>query len=208
MRDFRSKFLDVFQVLKSELFDDPAFELIDFSRQWVDNTFTLELKNYIEVCMFAANNGVILRQRIPRVLRKHFRDKKYYVDLLHLFDQVEFQTAGGQMNNLLITLEDEKDLSKYSSDLYGRIVHYKTANYSFYLPVACALLMSGEKLEDHLDTKSILMDMGKYLQVQGVFAEYECQNYESLIISIEACPSAAVQVLLKSLLAEVYKRQN
>lgn len=52
MRDFRSKFLDVFQVLKSELFDDPAFELIDFSRQWVDNTFTLELKNYIEVRIY------------------------------------------------------------------------------------------------------------------------------------------------------------
>ncbi|XP_056693761.1 farnesyl pyrophosphate synthase 1-like isoform X2 [Spinacia oleracea] len=291
----RFSVLDCYKFLKEgkELTDDELFlaSALQCCINWLQ-AFFLELDDILDkphtrqdqdcwfkdpkVCMFAANNGVILRQRIPRVLRKHFRDKKYYVDLLHLFDQVEFQTAGGQMNNLLITLEDEKDLSKYSSDLYGRIVHYKTANYSFYLPVACALLMSGEKLEDHLDTKSILMDMGKYLQVQieyhdcfgdpqsgktgtdiedfkcswlvvkalelcndeqkkvlyenygkqdpvcvatvkqlynelnlqGVFAEYECQNYESLIISIEACPSAAVQVLLKSLLAEVYKRQN
>ena len=33
------------------------------------------------------------------------------------------------------------DLSKYTLDTYMRIVTFKTAFYSFYLPVACGLLV-------------------------------------------------------------------
>ena len=91
--------------------------------------------------MIAANDGVLLRNHIPRILRKHFKGKPYYVELLDLFNEVEFQTAAGQMIDLITTLEGEKDLSKYTLSLHRRIVQYKTAFYSFYLPVACALLM-------------------------------------------------------------------
>lgn len=34
--DFRSKFLQVYAVLKSELLRDPAFEYDDESRRWID----------------------------------------------------------------------------------------------------------------------------------------------------------------------------
>ncbi|KAF5728827.1 farnesyl diphosphate synthase [Tripterygium wilfordii] len=230
-----------------------------------------------KIGMIAINDGVVLRNHIPRVLRKHFRDKPYYVDLLDLFNEVEFQTASGQMIDLITTLEGEKDLSKYTLSLHRRIVQYKTAYYSFYLSVACALLMSGEKLENHIDVKNTLVDMGIYFQVQddyldcfgdpetigkigtdiedfkcswlvvkavelcneeqkkvlyenygkpdpanvakvkalynklnleGVFAEYESQSYEKLITSIEAHPSKAVEAVLKSFLAKIYKRQK
>lgn len=39
--------------------------------------------------MIAVNDGVILRNQIPRILKKHFRDTKYYVDLLDLFNEVK-----------------------------------------------------------------------------------------------------------------------
>lgn len=38
--------------------------------------------------MIAANDGILLRNHIPRILRKHFRGKPYYVDLLDLFNEV------------------------------------------------------------------------------------------------------------------------
>lgn len=38
--------------------------------------------------MIAVNDGVVLRNHIPRILRKHFRGKPYYVDLLDLFNEV------------------------------------------------------------------------------------------------------------------------
>lgn len=124
-----------------------------------------------KVGMIAANDGVLLRNHIPRILKKHFREKAYYVDLLDLFNEVEFQTASGQMIDLITTLEGEKDLSKYSLSLHRRIVQYKTAYYSFYLPVACALLMAGENLDNHIDVKNILIDMGIYFQVQDDYLD-------------------------------------
>lgn len=44
--------------------------------------------------------------------------------------------------------------------------------------------------------------------LQGVFAEYENKSYEKLVKSIEAHPSKAVQAVLKSFLAKIYKRQK
>ncbi|KAL0398910.1 UNVERIFIED_CONTAM: Farnesyl pyrophosphate synthase [Sesamum radiatum] len=124
-----------------------------------------------KVGMIAANDGIILRNHIPRILKKHFRTKPYYVDLLDLFNEVEFQTASGQMIDLITTIEGEKDLSKYSLPLHRRIVQYKTAYYSFYIPVACALLMAGENLEKHTSVKDVLIDMGIYFQVQDDYLD-------------------------------------
>ncbi|KAL0321035.1 UNVERIFIED_CONTAM: Farnesyl pyrophosphate synthase [Sesamum radiatum] len=124
-----------------------------------------------KVGMIAVNDGVVLRNHIPRILKKHFRQKPYYIDLLDLFNEVEFQTASGQMIDLITTIEGEKDLSKFSLPLHRRIVQYKTAYYSFYLPVACALLMAGEKLENHALVRDVLIDMGIYFQVQDDYLD-------------------------------------
>ncbi|XP_047938372.1 farnesyl pyrophosphate synthase-like isoform X2 [Salvia hispanica] len=124
-----------------------------------------------KIGMIAINDGIILRNHIPRILKKHFRTKAYYVDLLDLFNEVEFQTASGQMIDLITTIEGEKDLSKYSLPLHRRIVQYKTAYYSFYLPVACALLMAGEDLEKHPTVKDVLINMGIYFQVQDDYLD-------------------------------------
>lgn len=124
-----------------------------------------------KVGLIAANDGILLRNHIPRILIRHFRDKTYYTQLLDLFNEVEFQTASGQMLDLITTHEGEKDLSKYKMPVYNRIVQYKTAYYSFYLPVACALLMAGENLENYVDVKNILVEMGTYFQVQDDFLD-------------------------------------
>ncbi|KAL4340663.1 hypothetical protein GQ457_08G007860 [Hibiscus cannabinus] len=141
-----------------------------------------------KVGMIAINDGVILRNQIFRILKKHFRGKPYYTDLLDLFNEVEFQTAFGQMIDLITTLEGEKDLSKYSLSTYRRIVEYKAAYYSFYLPVtirvyrdcflflnmnqvASALLMAGENLVNHTDMKNVLVEMAIYHQVQDDFLD-------------------------------------
>lgn len=55
--------------------------------------------------------------------------------------QTSWQTELGQMLDLITAPEDQVDLSKFSIDKYNCIVKYKTAFYSFYLPVALALIM-------------------------------------------------------------------
>nr|ADL74465.1 farnesyl diphosphate synthase [Bupleurum chinense] len=233
--DLKTKFLEVYSVLKSELLTDPAFEFTPDSREWVDRmldynvpggklnrglsvidsykllkgqeldddeiflssalgwciewlqAYFLVLDDIMDgshtrrgqpcwfrvpkVGMIAVNDGILLRNHIPRILKKHFRQKPYYVDLLDLFNEVEFQTACGQMIDLITTLVGEKDLSKYSLPIHRRIVQYKTAYYSFYLPVACALLMAGEDLEKHNNVKDVLIEMGTYFQVQDDYLD-------------------------------------
>eukprot|EP01018_Ginkgo_biloba_P010182 Gb_29808 [translate_table: standard] len=92
-----------------------------------------ELKG--KVGLIAANDGILLRTHISRILKLHFQTKPYYVDLCDLFNEVEFQTASGQMLDLITTHEGAIDLAKYKMPTYLRIVQYKTAYYSFYLPV-------------------------------------------------------------------------
>lgn len=44
------------------------------------------LQNYI--CLSATNDGMILEQVVFQLLRIHFKDKPYYVDLLDSFHNV------------------------------------------------------------------------------------------------------------------------
>eukprot|EP00250_Pteridium_aquilinum_P014896 c22270_g1_i1 orf=476-1540(+) len=124
-----------------------------------------------QVGLIAVNDGIILRNHIFKMLKSHFRSTPYYLELNDLFNEVEFQTCGGQMLDLITTPAGEVDLSKYVISTYIKIVQYKTAYYSFYLPVACALLMRGKNLEDFKSTKDILVLMGTYFQVQDDYLD-------------------------------------
>lgn len=50
--------------------------------------------------MIAVNDGVLLRNHIPRILKKHFRSKPYYVDLIDLFNEVGFSVFLDQVSDL------------------------------------------------------------------------------------------------------------
>lgn len=54
-----------------------------------------------------------------------------------------FQTSHGQLLDLTTAPIGSVDLAKYTSDNYLRIVTFKTAYYSFYLPVACGMVLAG-----------------------------------------------------------------
>ncbi|XP_021766727.1 farnesyl pyrophosphate synthase 1-like isoform X2 [Chenopodium quinoa] len=235
-KDERERFKQVYQLLKTELLKDPAFEYDHVSRQWLHQMLdynvpggklnrgmslikTYELLNdgkqipedgrfrasvlgwciqwlvgcvlvlddildnshtrrgrpcwfrLPKVGMIAVNDGILLWNHINRILRTYFRDQPYYADLLDLFSEVEFQTTCGEMIDLLITLEGEKDLSKFTPAFQRRVSKYKTAYGTFYLPFACALLMLGEKLDDYNDVKDILLEMGIYFQVQDDYLD-------------------------------------
>ncbi|KAL8237601.1 hypothetical protein R6Q59_018682 [Mikania micrantha] len=124
-----------------------------------------------EVGMVAVNDAVVLRNHVPRILKKHFGGKDYYVNLLELFNEVECQTIFGQMIDATTKLIGEKNLSKYTMSTCRWIVQYKTSYYSLYLPVACVLLMLGENLNDHVHVKNILVEMGIFGQMQDDYLD-------------------------------------
>ncbi|KAJ3677544.1 hypothetical protein LUZ60_003268 [Juncus effusus] len=119
----------------------------------------------------AINDGVFLKGSIHKMVKRYFREKPYYVDLLELSDEIALQTSFGQMLDLIVSHESERNLSKYNLTAYRRIVQYKTSYYSFYLPVACALLLYGEKIENSIDVKNILVEMGIFFQIQDDYLD-------------------------------------
>ena len=125
-----------------------------------------------KVGMVAINDSFMLEAAIYHLLRSHFRGESYYVDLFELFQEVTLQTEMGQMVDLLTAPEDDVDLSKFSLDKHSFIVRYKTAYYSFYLPVALAMYLAGVTSEaDFTQARDILVPLGEYFQVQDDYLD-------------------------------------
>ncbi|GMM31083.1 bifunctional (2E,6E)-farnesyl diphosphate synthase/dimethylallyltranstransferase [Martiniozyma asiatica (nom. inval.)] len=120
----------------------------------------------------AINDSFMLEGAIYVLLKKYFRQDACYVDLLDLFHEVTFQTELGQLLDLITAPEDHVDLSKFSLDKHSFIVIFKTAYYSFYLPVALAMFMSGISNEKDLkQAHDVLIPLGEYFQIQDDYLD-------------------------------------
>ncbi|KAL8357205.1 hypothetical protein RB598_002172 [Gaeumannomyces tritici] len=107
-----------------------------------------------DVGMIAINDAFMLEAAIFTLLKKFFRDHPNYVDLLELMH------------------EDKVNLDNFNMTKYSFIVVYKTAYYSFYLPVALALYQLGLGTPENLKTaEDILIPMGEYFQVQDDYLD-------------------------------------
>lgn len=125
-----------------------------------------------KVGMIAINDAFMLEASIYILLKKHFRQSKSYIDLFELFQETTWQTELGQQCDLLTAPEDHIDLDNFSLEKYSFIVIYKTAFYSFYLPVALALYYCDLATEKNLQqAKDILIPMGEYFQVQDDYLD-------------------------------------
>jgi len=124
------------------------------------------------VGMIAINDAFMLESAIYTLLRKYFRDHPRYVDMIELFHEVTFQTEIGQLCDLLTAPEDKVDLDNFSMDKYRFIVIYKTAYYSFYLPVALALYLLDLATPENLkQAEAILIPLGEYFQIQDDYLD-------------------------------------
>ncbi|KZT53665.1 terpenoid synthase [Calocera cornea HHB12733] len=122
--------------------------------------------------MIAINDSFMLEGSIYHLLKSHFRKDSYYVDLLDLFHETTFQTELGQLIDLITAPEDHIDLNRFSLRKHQLIVIYKTAYYSFYLPVALAMHMAGIKDEAAFKhAQDILIPLGEYFQVQDDYLD-------------------------------------
>ncbi|KAI9749291.1 MAG: Farnesyl pyrophosphate synthetase [Lichina confinis] len=125
-----------------------------------------------EVGMVAINDAFMLESSIFVILKKHFRERRCYVHLIELFHDVTFQTEIGQQCDLLTAPEDRVDLSNFDMQKYTFIVHFKTAYYSFYLPVALSLHLLDLATPLNLrQAEKILIPLGEYFQVQDDYLD-------------------------------------
>jgi len=153
-----------------------------------------------EVGLIAINDSFMLESAIYHLIKNHFRQESYYADLLELFHETTYQTEMGQLIDLITAPEDHVDLSKFNLTKYVNsgcrrhllthvhrhrlIVVYKTAFYSFYLPVALAMHMAripdsypspvspSESVKPFDIALAILLQIGEYFQIQDDFLDY------------------------------------
>lgn len=125
-----------------------------------------------EVGMIACNDYILLEAHIYRMLKAHAGHLPTYGRLLELFHEVTYQTSHGQLLDLITAPAGKADLSTYTLDSYLRIVTYKTAFYTFYLPVACGMVLAG--ITDDKAYKlaeDICIEMGRYFQIQDDYLD-------------------------------------
>ncbi|XP_025203481.1 farnesyl pyrophosphate synthase-like, partial [Melanaphis sacchari] len=126
-----------------------------------------------DISLIAINDGILLEQAIYQLLKKYFKDKPYYKNILELFYDVTMKSAMGQCLDMLTAKSfKSKKLEKYTMDNYTAIVKYKTAYYSFFLPVCLAMHMTNiNDQEIFRQAKAILLEMGQFFQVQDDFLD-------------------------------------
>ncbi|KAL4258566.1 FPP/GGPP synthase family protein [Pleurotus pulmonarius] len=131
------------------------------------------------VRLIAVNDACMLRSAIFYLLKRHFRQETYYAAVLELFHDLSFNTDVGQRVDLITASEETVDLGKFSLERHRKIVVYKTAYYSFYVPVALAMRLTGvpdsdltTSIQPYRVALSILIPLGEYFQVQDDWLDY------------------------------------
>jgi len=155
-----------------------------------------------DVKMTAINDGILLEMMLYKCLKKYCKGLECYGDLVELFHDVTYQTASGQLIDLITAPIGEVDLSKYTMEAYMRIVTYKTAFYTFYLPAACAMRLCGVKDESAYEkANEICIKLGQFFQIQDDYLD--CYGNPEVIgkigtdIQDNKCGWLVVQALLK-----------
>ncbi|KAG6865172.1 hypothetical protein C0991_004720 [Blastosporella zonata] len=136
--------------------------------------------------LIAVNDSPMLKSAIFQLLRNHFRKESYYVDLVELFHDMAFKTEMGQLTDMVTAPPDVVDLARFSLERYSVIVRFKTAFYSFHLPVAAAMHMchipetytirladlSTQIIRPYDLALSVFIPLGEYFQIQDDFLDF------------------------------------
>uniref|UniRef100_A0A2I3GCR7 Farnesyl pyrophosphate synthase n=1 Tax=Nomascus leucogenys TaxID=61853 RepID=A0A2I3GCR7_NOMLE len=120
----------------------------------------------------AINDAILLEACIYHLLKIYCREQPYYLNLTELFLQSSYQTEIRQTLDLITARQGNVDLGRFTEKRHESIVKYKTAFYSFYLPVAAAMYMAGiAGKKEHANAKKILLGMGEFFQVQDDYLD-------------------------------------
>ncbi|XP_076652814.1 farnesyl pyrophosphate synthase-like [Halictus rubicundus] len=121
----------------------------------------------------AINDAILIKMYLYKLLRIHFKTKECYTNLQNLFLNSTLTTITGQSLDMLAMDGGNKpNLDLYTMDRYNTIVKYKTAYYTFVLPVTAAMYLAGVKdPELYRQAKTILLEMGHIFQVQDDYLD-------------------------------------
>ncbi|KAG5650736.1 hypothetical protein H0H81_011220 [Sphagnurus paluster] len=167
------------------LADAPAVTAPSAAPAYTGASITSQGFKHPAVGMIAINDAFMLSSAIFYLLKSHFRSLPCYIDLVELFHDITYKTEMGQLVDLVTAPEGVVDLARFSLERHRTIVIYKTAYYSFHLPVALAMHLSNipeaynvqvpegiKNIKPYDIALSILIPLGEYFQVQDDFLDF------------------------------------
>nr|AKM16734.1 farnesyl diphosphate synthase [Mylabris cichorii] len=118
------------------------------------------------------NDLLLLLNGIFAILKKHFSNHHCYLPTMELFHDVTLKTVMGQSLDSLSLKDGRPNFEFFTMNKYNAIVKYKTAYYTFTLPMALAMYLADlYDPEMHRQAKTILMEMGLFFQIQDDFLD-------------------------------------
>ncbi|XP_043522712.1 farnesyl pyrophosphate synthase isoform X1 [Frieseomelitta varia] len=126
-----------------------------------------------DIGLTAINDSIMIEMCLYELLKKYFKTKECYLDLIEQFLSATFKTEMGQCLDLLSTnFGNKPNLRLFTMDRYNSLVKYKTAYYTFVLPVTLAMSFAGIKdPEMYRQAKTILLEMGHLFQVRDDYLD-------------------------------------
>lgn len=125
-----------------------------------------------EIGLSAINDSLMVENGVYALLKRYFQKHPCYVPLLELFHDVTLKAAMGQGLDNMVMLDNRPNFSMFKMDTYNALCRYKTGYYSMHLPVAAAMYLADYyDPEQHRQAKTILLEIGTFLQIQDDFLD-------------------------------------
>lgn len=159
-----------------------------------------------DVQMDAINDVLILESFVYFLVQEYIEDATARASVLQLFMDVSFATQLGQMLDLGSQPQGDKskcNLATFTDELYGKIVKYKTALYTFYLPIASVMHICGVNSGRCLDkAKDLCVQIGTLFQIQDdyldLYGDYTKMGKVGTDVKDHKCSWLVVQALKKA----------
>nr|AHH34857.1 farnesyl diphosphate synthase [Epicauta gorhami] len=118
------------------------------------------------------NDTLLLMNAIYSIIKKHFSNHHCYVPTMELFHEISLKTIMGQALDAASWKDGRPNFELFTMNRYNAIVKYKTAYYTFALPMALSMYLANlYDPEMHRQAKTILMEMGSFFQIQDDFLD-------------------------------------
>ncbi|KAL0869852.1 hypothetical protein ABMA27_006058 [Loxostege sticticalis] len=132
-----------------------------------------------DVGLGAINDSILIYMSIYNTLKTNFGDRPYYTDILEVFNESLLNTSIGQHLDYTMAHRNTNDYSLFTIDRYSAIVKFKTAYYTYKLPVSLGLYLAGKtNAELHKIAEDIFLELGQFFQSQDDYID--CFGDESV----------------------------
>ncbi|KAJ2948526.1 hypothetical protein O0L34_g7777 [Tuta absoluta] len=126
-----------------------------------------------DVGLGAINDAILINSSLFEVINKHFRNYPQYADFLDLFNETILLTSAGQHLDFTTAQHlSKKNYSLFTIERYQSIVKYKTAYYTYRLPVSLGLLLANvTDKPTRQRSDEICFDIGEFFQIQDDYID-------------------------------------